>query len=56
MPAAERLKAAAQRIRTFQRQSINHIVEIGKELIRAKDTQLKHGQFGAWLTAGAPMP
>jgi hypothetical protein len=46
----EDLRAAAAHIRGLQRQSIDNIIEIGKELIRARG-RLEHGQFGAWLKA-----
>src|SRR5918912_824865 len=47
---AEKVQAAAERIRQTVKRTIEDIIEIGNELLAVKEA-LEHGQFGAWLRA-----
>jgi hypothetical protein len=45
---AERVQAAAERIRGTVKRTLENIIDIGKELLAVKEA-LEHGQFGTWL-------
>lgn len=45
---AAEAQAVAQRVREHHRQTVQSILEIGRDLMRVKG-QLGHGNFGAWL-------
>jgi Protein of unknown function (DUF3102) len=45
---AEQLRSAAKRIRERVKRTLEAIIEIGRDLLRAKES-VAHGQFGPWL-------
>jgi hypothetical protein len=47
---AQRMHAAAQRIRLLVQRTLGDVIAIGQELLSVKET-LPHGQFSAWLRA-----
>src|SRR5690349_11100855 len=44
--AAEQMGGAADRVRGLTRASV---IEVGRELLKIKDTQVEHGHFRAWV-------
>src|SRR5262249_20975723 len=47
---AERVRSSADRIRERVRKTVEDIIEVGRDLLAAKEA-LEHGQFGPWLKA-----
>jgi len=47
---AEQLRSAAKSIREKVKRTIEHIIEVGLDLLKVKDA-LPHGQFGPWLAS-----
>src|ERR1051326_6685695 len=47
---AEKVQSAAERIRQSMKRTIESIIEVGNDLIAAKEA-LPHGRFGHWLRA-----
>lgn len=47
---AQRVQAAAQRIRRLVQRTLEDVLAVGQELLAVKET-LPHGQFGVWLRA-----
>jgi Protein of unknown function (DUF3102) len=47
---AEQLRTAAKSIREKVKRTIEHIIEVGFDLLKVKDA-LPHGQFGPWLAS-----
>jgi hypothetical protein len=47
---AEKVKAAADRIREKVKRTVADIIEVGDELLAVKEA-LPHGEFGSWLRA-----
>jgi hypothetical protein len=50
VPAAEKVRSAADRIRLKVKKTVEDLIEIGKELLTIKES-LPHGVFGRWLKA-----
>jgi hypothetical protein len=48
--AAEKVRAAAEKIRQTVKRTIEDIIEVGSELLAVKEA-LPHGKFGPWLRA-----
>ena len=47
---AEQVQSAAERIRQSIKRTIEHVIQVGNELLAVKDA-LPHGEFGPWLRA-----